>query len=73
MSGYIGGATTCCDHVLRYCHFRYDVPHGYKWASTAEVIAESATCTDVGEAYANKEGWVKCVWEGLERIGFVCW
>ena len=63
----------------------YDVPAGYRWATTNEVLAEARTCT---EHYDNQKSWRGWEWpdhndwkwkakqigyqtEG-KRIGYVC-
>jgi hypothetical protein len=53
----------------------YDVPEGYRWATTAEVIAEAPKCTESEPAYMNQCGWKGFTFppgESHVRIGFVC-
>jgi hypothetical protein len=35
----------------------YDVPDGWRWATTAEVLAEASNSTDKGKTYFNQAGW----------------
>ncbi len=52
-----------------------DVPLGWRWATTAEVLAEAPKCTERHEAYANQCGWRGHKWPAtanFERIGFIC-
>ncbi len=53
-------------------HKVYDVPPGYRWATTAEVLTEAPHSLDGGDAYFNKGGWEGCRWQGVERLAFVC-
>lgn len=53
----------------------YDVPTGYHWATTAEVLAEAASCTELHPAYRNQAGWLEREWprwSGHHRSWFVC-
>jgi hypothetical protein len=49
----------------------YDVPEGFHWATTAEVLAEAARCPNEA-AYASQAGWTGYTWQGQDRHGFVC-
>lgn len=51
---------------------RYDVPAGYRWASTAEAIAALKHAPAKTYAYFNCGGWQGYTWAGRqERLGFV--
>ncbi len=53
----------------------YDVPAGYRWATTNEVFAEARTCTEEHYAYYDQAGWMGLEWppgSGHKRLGFVC-
>jgi hypothetical protein len=55
--------------------FNYEVPAGYRWATTAEVCAEAKHCTEKHDAYYNQCGWKGFTYppgEGHNRMCFVC-
>ncbi len=53
----------------------FDVPMGYHWASTAEVVDEAKTSSEAHDAYYDQAGWDGTEWppgSGQSRRGFVC-
>eukprot|EP00812_Abedinium_dasypus_P011711 NODE_5257_length_598_cov_153.920810.p1 GENE.NODE_5257_length_598_cov_153.920810~~NODE_5257_length_598_cov_153.920810.p1 ORF type:complete len:139 (+),score=45.92 NODE_5257_length_598_cov_153.920810:29-445(+) len=48
----------------------FDPPPGYFWASMAEWEREVRNCTDDGCAFAGRDGWVDCTWNGKRRVLF---
>jgi hypothetical protein len=53
----------------------YDVPDGFRWATSTEVLLEARKCTERHPAYEDQAGWKHCTWpvgSRKERFGFVC-